>query len=147
LVLLAGVLIWASGLAYLALRLGGEPDFLGAWLPGMAILGAGGGLTLPTLSGLAIDSVPGPRFAVASSLNSVASQLGGALGIAILIAIAREEALGPLRDAWWVAGACILAGAVPCALLVARGAWGAPAEVAEEPAAPRAPRPEEHAEE
>jgi len=147
LVMLAGVLIWASGVAYLALHLGAEPDFLGAWLPAMAILGAGGGLTLPTLSGLAIDSVPGPRFAVASSLNSVASQLGGALGVAILIAIAGEETLETLRDAWWVAGACILAGAVPCGLLVARGAWSAEAELEDEPAVTGRVRREEPAEE
>lgn len=125
LVLLTGALIWAGGLLYLALRLGGEADFLGGWLPGMAILGVGGGLVLPTLSGVAIGSVPGSRFAVASSLNSVASQLGGALGVAILIAVAGQETLHTLRAAWWVAGGCILAGAVPCAVLVARGALGA----------------------
>ena len=64
-----------------------SPDFLGEWLLGMVILGVGAGLTFPTLSGAAVGSVPGPRFAVATSLNSVARQVGAALGVAILIAI------------------------------------------------------------
>jgi NTE family protein len=121
LLLVLGALIWASGMAYLALRLGSKPDFLGGWLPGMAILGVGGGLALPTLSGMAIDSVPGPRFAVATSLNSVATQVGAALGVAILIAIAGAETLSTLREAWLFAGGCILAGALPCLVLVIKG--------------------------
>jgi NTE family protein len=121
LLLVLGALVWASGMAYLALRLGSKPDFLGGWLPGMAILGVGGGLALPTLSGMAIDSVPGPRFAVATSLNSVATQVGAALGVAILIAIAGTETLHTLREAWLFAGACILAGALPCLVLVVKG--------------------------
>jgi NTE family protein len=119
--LVLGAVIWASGMAYFAARLGEQPDFLGGWLPGMAILGVGGGLALPTLSGMAIDSVPGPRFAVASSLNSVTTQLGAALGVAILIAVAGEETLHTLREAWLFSGGCILAGALPCLVLVAKG--------------------------
>jgi NTE family protein len=121
LLLVLGALIWASGMAYLALGLGSKPDFLGGWLPAMAILGVGGGLALPTLSGMAIDSVPGPRFAVATSLNSVATQVGAALGVAILIAIAGAETLHTLRQAWLFAGGCILAGALPCLVLVVKG--------------------------
>jgi NTE family protein len=121
LLLVLGALIWASGMAYLALRLGSKPDFLGGWLPGMAILGVGGGLALPTLSSMAIGSVPGPRFAVATSLNSVATQFGAALGVAILIAIAGAETLHTLREGWLFAGACLLAGALPCLVLVVTG--------------------------
>ena len=86
-VVVPGALVWAGGMAYFATQLGVSPDFLGEWLPGMVILGIGAGLTFPTLSGAAVGSVPGPRFAVATSLNSVARQLGAALGVAILIAI------------------------------------------------------------
>ncbi len=119
-VLIAGAVLWAGGMAYFAIRLGAKPDFLGGWLPGMAILGVGGGLALPTLSGVAVNSVPGPRFAVASSLNSVATQVGAALGVAILIAIAGAETLHTLREGWLFAGACILAGALPCLVLAVR---------------------------
>jgi NTE family protein len=123
-VIAAGALVWAAGMAYLAFALGRQPDFLGGWLPGMVILGVGAGLTFPTLSGVAIDSVPGARFAVASSLNSVATQLGAALGVGILIAIAGSETFDRLRDGWLFAGGCFLVGAVPCLALT--GAHGGP---------------------
>ncbi|MEA2335865.1 MAG: hypothetical protein QOG40_2355 [Solirubrobacteraceae bacterium] len=118
-VLALGALVWAAGMAYFALALGSEPDFLGGWLPGMVILGVGAGLTFPTLAGVAVDSVPGPRFAVATSLNSVAAQLGAALGVAILIAIAGEETFHALRHGWLFAGGCFVAGAIPCLALIA----------------------------
>ncbi len=137
-VVVPGALVWAGGMACFASRLGVTPDFLGEWLPGMVILGIGAGLTFPTLSGAAVGSVPGPRFAVATSLNSVARQVGAALGVAILIAILgnppnvngatpvalRELALGELRHfqhGWLFAGGCFLAGSLVClGLVVAR---------------------------
>jgi NTE family protein len=118
-VLALGALVWAGGMAYLAFALGSKPNFLGGWLPGMVILGIGAGLTFPTLSGVAVGSVPGPRFAVATSLNSVATQLGAALGVAILIAIAGTETFQTLRHGWLFAGGCFVAGAIPCLALIA----------------------------
>jgi NTE family protein len=121
-VVVPGALVWAGGMAYFATQLGVSPDFLGEWLPGMAILGTGAGLTFPTLSGAAVGSVPGPRFAVATSLNSVARQLGAALGVAILIAIigtpAPAQALHAFEHGWTFAGACFLAGSLACLGLV-----------------------------
>jgi NTE family protein len=145
-VVVPGALVWAGGMAWFASRLGVRPDFLGEWLPGMVILGIGAGLTFPTLSGAAVGSVPGPRFAVATSLNSVARQVGAALGVAILIAILgnppnvngaspvalRELALGELhhfRHGWLFAGACFLAGSLVClGLVVARSGEDAKSE-------------------
>ncbi len=125
-VVVPGALIWAAGVAYFATTLGVTPDFLGGWLPGMLILGVGAGLTFPTLSGAAVGSVPGPRFAVASSLNSVARQLGAALGVAILIAIIGTptplQALHAFEHGWLFAGGCFLAGALACSALVVRRA-------------------------
>ncbi len=122
-VLVCGALTWAAGMAYFAFQLSATPDFLGGWLPGMLILGVGAGLTFPTLSGVAVGSVPGTRFAVATSLNSVGTQLGAALGVAILIAIVGEpsplEALHVFQHGWLFAGACLLAGALPCLALSA----------------------------
>jgi EmrB/QacA subfamily drug resistance transporter len=118
-VLVAGALIWAAGMAYFAFALGSEPDFVGGWLPGMALLGIGSGLTFPTLSGIAVGTVPGPRFALATSLNSVATQIGAALGVAILIAILGESApLAGFERGWLFAGGCFVAGAVACLALV-----------------------------
>jgi NTE family protein len=124
-VVVPGALVWAGGMAYFATQLGVTADFLGQWLPGMMILGIGAGLTFPTLSGAAVGSVPGPRFAIATSLNSVARQLGAALGVAVLIAIlsnpAPAQVLHAFQHGWLFAGACFLAGSLASlALVVAR---------------------------
>jgi EmrB/QacA subfamily drug resistance transporter len=121
-VLVVGSLVWAAGMAYFAFALGTAPDFVGGWLPGMVILGIGAGLTFPTLSGVAVGTVPGPRFAVATSLNSVATQVGAALGVAILVAIVGNptplQALQRFERGWLFAGACFLVGALACLALV-----------------------------
>jgi NTE family protein len=132
-IVVPGALIWAAGMAYFATQLGVRPDFLSEWLPGMVILGVGAGLTFPTLSGAAVGSVPGPRFAVATSLNSVARQLGAALGVAILIAIlgkpSPQGALHAFEHGWLFAGACFLAGSLACLALVVERPEEALAEV------------------
>jgi NTE family protein len=140
-----GALIWAGGMAYFATTLGVGPDFLGGWLPGMLILGVGAGLTFPTLSAAAVSSVPGPRFAVATSLNSVARQLGAALGVAVLIAIIGTptplQALHAFEHGWLFAGGCFLVGSVGClALVVKRDANGTSARAAADLGAPGQPR-------
>jgi NTE family protein len=120
-VLVPGALVWAAGMAWFVSRLGVEPDFVGGWLPGMIVLGVGAGLTFPTLSGAAVGSMPGPKFAVATSLNSVARQLGAALGVAILIAIVGTPtpagALAAFENGWTFAGFCFVAGAFLCLAL------------------------------
>ncbi|HXN38342.1 MAG TPA: DHA2 family efflux MFS transporter permease subunit [Solirubrobacteraceae bacterium] len=121
-VVVPGALVWAAGMLYFATQLGMRPHFLGEWLPGMVVLGIGAGLTFPTLSGAAVGSVPGPRFAVATSLNSVARQVGAALGVAILTAIlgnpSRVGALRAFEHGWLFAGTCFLIGSLSCLGLV-----------------------------
>jgi NTE family protein len=127
-VLVPGALVWAAGMAYFATSLGVHANFLGEWLPGMVILGIGAGLTFPTLSGAAVGSVPGTRFAMATALNSVARQVGAALGVAVLIAILANpsppEALHAFQHGWLFAGGCFVAGSVFCIGLVVEGAAG-----------------------
>jgi NTE family protein len=119
-----GALIWAGGMAYFATTLGVSPHFLSGWLPGMLILGVGAGLTFPTLSTAAVGSVPGPRFAIATSLNSVARQLGAALGVAVLIAIigtpTPPQALHAFERGWLFACGCFIAGSIACLALVVK---------------------------
>ena len=123
-VVVPGALIWAGGMAFFASQIGIQADFLGTWLPGMVILGIGAGLTFPTLSGAAVGSVPGPRFGVATALNSVSRQLGAALGVAVLIAIlgnpSPQEALHAFEHGWLFAGVCFFVGAFICLGLVVR---------------------------
>ena len=137
-----GALIWAAGAAFFATQLGTSSNFLGEWLPGMVILGVGAGLSFPTLSGAAVESVPGPRFALATSLNAVSRQIGAALGVAVLIAIlgntsapsiprglpaplvaaleqkALTHALNTFDNGWLYACGCFLFGALACLGLV-----------------------------
>ena len=56
----------------------------GGIVVGMLLLGAGAGLALPTSSGSVIGSVPREHSAVASATNTTASQVGGALGVAVI---------------------------------------------------------------
>ncbi len=140
-ILVPGALVWAGGMLYFATRLGVSPDFLGEWLAGMVILGIGAGMTFPTLSGAAVGSVPGPRFAVATSLNSVARQVGAALGVAILIAIIGKptpaQALHVFQHGWLFAGGCFLTGSLAClALVVTRPGADAPEVEGDRIAAP-----------
>ena len=120
----AGGLIWAGGMAYFATSLGSAPDFLGQWLPGILVLGAGAGLAFPAVSGAAVTSVPGSRFALSSALNSVARQVGAALGVAFLVAIVGNptpaKALRAFENGWIFAGVCFLAGAALSAAVVVR---------------------------
>jgi NTE family protein len=109
----AGALIWAAGVAYLASVVGAQPDFLGQWLPGMAILGIGAGITFPVIGSAAVAEVTGGRFATATGINSVARQLGAVLGVALLVAIvgmpAPAEVSAAFDRGWIFATACFAA--------------------------------------
>jgi MFS family permease len=63
---------------------------LAEWLPGTLLMGLGIGLTFPVLSAAAVSSLPPERFGVGSAVNQTARQVGGAIGIAILVAIVGE---------------------------------------------------------
>jgi hypothetical protein len=87
-------------------RLG--PDYLGVWLPGSLISGAGIGLTFPVLSAAAVSSLQQERFAVGSAVNQTARQIGGALGVAILVVVlgvpnSAAQALTNFHHLWFYA--------------------------------------------
>jgi EmrB/QacA subfamily drug resistance transporter len=86
-VLAAGALCFAAGLLWYVLRVEATPDYLGVWLPGTLVVGFGIGLTFPVLSAAAVSSLPAHRFAVGSAVNQTVRQIGGAIGIAILVVI------------------------------------------------------------
>jgi len=54
-------------------------------LPGTLIVGLGIGLTFPVLSAAAVSSLPAHRYAVGSAVNQTGRQIGGAIGIAVLV--------------------------------------------------------------
>ena len=57
-------------------------------LPGLVILGIGSGLVNASLGRLALESVPRERAGMGSGANNTARYLGGAAGIALVVALA-----------------------------------------------------------
>jgi EmrB/QacA subfamily drug resistance transporter len=119
-VLVPGSLLFASGLLWFAVFVGVEPAYLSQWLPGTLLVGLGIGLTFPVLSAAAVSSLPADRFGVGSAVNQTARQVGGSIGIAILVVILgshppslASEALSNFHELWFY-GACmaILSGVV-----------------------------------
>ncbi len=99
-----GALVWAGAYLWYHQRVGLEPAFWAEWLPGQVLSGIGVGACLPLLGSAALAAVPGGRYAAASALVSSARQLGGVLGISILVLIVGNPT-GPglvntLRDGW-----------------------------------------------
>ncbi|MFC1408652.1 MFS transporter [Streptacidiphilus sp. N1-12] len=92
-----------------------------ALLPGVVIWGAGGGFAFPSLYvAIASSGVEPAQQGVASALASTCRQIGGAIGLAVLVAVANSSAghnpdtaalLSGLKTAGWVAAAATLGGA------------------------------------
>ncbi len=118
-VAIPGAALWTTGVVLLITVVGPTPDFLGEWLPIMAVLGIGAGATLPTLGAASVAAAPGERFATATALNSVARQLGAVLGVALLVAVVGtpdphdvQGVLGAFDNGWTFAACCLGAAAV-----------------------------------
>jgi MFS family permease len=117
-VLLPGTALFATGLAWFAARVGPVPAYLAEWLPGQIMMAFGIGLTFPVLSAAAVSSLPPERFGVGSAVNQTARQVGGAIGIAILVAILggphhRTGAVAAFDQVWlYGAAMAALSGAI-----------------------------------
>ena len=125
--LAGGMLVNGIGVASLASAMSRSGSF---WviLPGLVIWGLGGGVTFPAMFVAASAGVEPVEQGIASAMAVTSQQIGGALGLAALIAIAdRSIATGGmptssvlidgLRSAGWVAGAASAAGALIAFLL------------------------------
>ena len=84
-VLVAGAACFATGLGWYVAQVDATPAYVAHWLPGTLIVGLGIGLTFPVLSAAAVSSLPAHRYAVGSAVNQTARQIGGAIGIAVLV--------------------------------------------------------------
>ena len=115
-VIVPGAIIWALAYVWYAVRVDVTPDFWGAWLPGQVLSGIGVGATLPVLGSAALAAIPGGRFATASAVNSSARQVGGTLGIAILVVIigtpTATTVVDGLRHGWIFTAACFVVAAI-----------------------------------
>jgi EmrB/QacA subfamily drug resistance transporter len=119
-VTLPGIVVYAIGVS-LFLRVGIHPSYLGSWLPATVVMGAGVGLASPALAAAAASALPPARFATGTAINASARQIGGVLGIAILVAIlgtpSPANALHVFDQGWtFIIAAAICA--VPACLLL-----------------------------
>lgn len=118
--LVAGFLISAAGeFALAGLGIGS------AWarlVPGLVVLGIGSGLVNASLGRLAVESVPRERSGMGSGANNTARYLGGAAGVALVVALATGRGGGAagLLAGWNVAAVvcgalCLLAALIAAA--------------------------------
>jgi MFS family permease len=116
--LLAGSACFAAGLFCYVAFVDLTPDHLRDWLPGTLITGLGIGLTFPVLSAAAVSTLPPDRYAVGSAVNQTARQVGGAIGVAVLVVLlgtptSLDAALEASDRVWlFVATAALLSGAI-----------------------------------
>ena len=117
-VLVVGGLVWGAAVVWLVARVGTTPDFLGEWLPAILLLGVGAGALLPNLTAAAVAATPGTEYAMATGLNSVARQVGAALGVALVVAIlgtpSAAEAAAAFDRAWAFGAACFVIAGLGC---------------------------------
>ena len=117
-----GASVFAAGLAWLALAIGVEPDYVGGMLGGLLVAGVGVGLTLPTLMSTAAGSLPPASFATGSAVVNTLRQVGLAIGVAVLVALLGSTPdLDAFQLAWWVFAGVSLAAAAVVGLALGRG--------------------------
>ena len=124
-VLTVGFVVFALGVLWYVWRVGLSPHYVTRWLPGTLIVGLGIGLTFPVMSAAAVSSLDPARYSVGSAVNQTARQIGGALGIAILVVVlgtpaSASAALHNFRHLWiFIASSAVIAGLI-CSLLQGR---------------------------
>lgn len=79
-----GLALVAAGLVLLG-RAPGDGGFVADVLPGALLFGLGRGLALAPVTGIAVASAPRESAGVASGLVNASSQVGAALGLAVLV--------------------------------------------------------------
>ena len=138
-VLMSGFVVFTLGVLWYVWRVHLTPDYPALWLPGTLIVGLGIGLTFPVLSAAAVSSLEPSRYSVGSAVNQTARQIGGALGVAILVVIlgtpkSAGAALDNFRHLWiYIATMAALAGVISTGL-ARRAPRTAPSTLASEEA-------------
>lgn len=113
-VLAAGLALTAGGMAWLA-GVGPASDYLTQVALPMAMLGIGQGIALSPLTVVGVAGVDAADAGAASGLVNAAHQLGGSLGLALLVVVFAASGLAgalPAADLAHRVAACLAAGAV-----------------------------------
>ncbi|MCU1363030.1 MAG: drug resistance transporter, EmrB/QacA subfamily [Acidimicrobiaceae bacterium] len=121
-VLMVGFSVFTLGLLWYLWRVELTPHYFSLWLPGTVIVGLGIGLTFPVISAAAVSSLEPSRYSVGSAVNQTARQVGGALGVAILVVIlgtptTAAQALGNFRHLWAYTAILVAAAGLVAAFL------------------------------
>ncbi|MFD4343954.1 MFS transporter [Streptomyces coelicoflavus] len=117
--LFTGMAVNGIGMIVLAIAMSTGASFW-ALVPGLIIWGIGGGVTFPAMFVCAASGVAPQEAGVASALATTSQQIGGAAGLAVLVAVATAGLSGDapavadvsdgLRTAMWIGGAASVVG-------------------------------------
>ncbi|HEV3046054.1 MAG TPA: MFS transporter [Solirubrobacteraceae bacterium] len=134
-----GAALFAGGSIWWITHTGNRPDYLGEYLPGQAIGGAGVGLIIPTLTGAGASSLAPERFATGTAILSMGRQIGAALGVAVLVAVlgASATSAADFHSAWLISAG----GALGTGLALAALGPPLPGRLKPTPAEPTASSP------
>jgi len=91
-VAVAGATAAGLGLLYLVFSTGSQSHYVRDWLPGQLLYSAGVTAAITSLLGAAVTSAPPAEYANASGINLTFRQVGGAIGVAITVAVTSEGA-------------------------------------------------------
>src|SRR6185437_15896512 len=143
--LLAGLVMITAALALLT-QVPAHAGYAPVLLPLFVLFGVGGGLTLPAVTALGMSGATDARAGVISGVFNTVQQVGGALGLALLTALAASrtgaaasaQALTSGYHLAWAAGAVLGGVSIVVAAIALRERRPATAGPAEEPGAPLA---------
>jgi EmrB/QacA subfamily drug resistance transporter len=109
-----GAVLSATAAVWLATQVGRSPDFLGAWLPGMLVMGIGVGLGFATIVAVCVRDLGPAELGIGSGMSATTRQLGAVFGVAILVAILGPAPAASVYDAgWWAMAGLALAAVAP----------------------------------
>jgi EmrB/QacA subfamily drug resistance transporter len=105
-----GALCAAAGLIYIVIAAGAEPHYVRDWLPGQLLYSGGATAAITALLGAAVTAAPPAEYANASGVNLTFRQIGGAVGVALTVAVTSGTA-GTILDR---TDTVFLIGAIAC---------------------------------
>jgi len=86
----------AAGLA-MTIGIGVDSSYAGAVLPGMVVLAVSAGVSMPASMNAALHQTTGQDSSLASAVQNVMQQVGGALGLACLVTLALRHSFEAVR--------------------------------------------------
>lgn len=119
-----GMTLNGVGMIMLTIAMSTNASFF-VLVPGLIVWGLGGGITFPSMFACATSGIAPQEGGVASALATTAQQIGGAAGLALLVAVATAGLTGVtgstpavadsahgLRTAMWIGGTASILGGI-----------------------------------